>query len=56
MKTTYYLLQQSDGNVEIPIDASAYPVDGSGNTTEAHAAMAALDQLGYTFCARDEDD
>lgn len=50
MKTRFYLIQDHDGNIEIDIDVSDRPVDDMGNVSEYHAALAAIEQLGYILC------
>ena len=56
MKTRYYLIQSFDSNIEMDIDVSDCPVDGAGNVSELDAALAAIEQLGWIFCAEERED
>ena len=48
----YYLISDSDGNGRKDVDVSDCPVDGNGDVDEKDAMCAAIDQLGWTFCAK----
>lgn len=50
----YYLIKDFDGNERMDVDLSDCPVDGHGNVDEKDAALAAIEQLGWIFCAKDK--
>jgi len=50
----YCIVNDGDGNVKEDIDISDCPVDGAGDVSEADAAIAALNQLGWTLCITED--
>ena len=49
----YYLVKSYDADERADIDISDCPVDGEGNVDEKDAAIEAISQLGWIFCAED---
>ncbi len=46
MSTEYYLIESFDSNIETKVNVE-------DNATEKDAMLAAIEQLGWIFCARD---